>query len=139
MLATNYSWNSDNTQLTFTIRQGVKWNDGKPFDANDVAFTFNLIKQYPAADANGVWNYLSSVTAPNATTVLMTFQKAYPPELVSIAGHVYIVPQHVYASVGDPTKYLTGNPVGTGPFVVSKYQPNLAVYTRIPITGRLTL
>ena len=132
MLATNYSWNSDNTQLTFTIRQGVKWNDGKPFDANDVAFTFNLLKQYPAADANGVWSYLSSVTAPNATTVLMTFTKAYPPELVTIAGHVFIVPQHVYASVGDPTKYLTSNPVGTGPFTVTKYQANLAVYTKNP-------
>ncbi|HEU0001541.1 MAG TPA: ABC transporter substrate-binding protein [Ktedonobacteraceae bacterium] len=132
MLATNYSWNSDNTQLTFTIRQGVKWNDGKPFDANDVAFTFNMLKQYPAADANGVWSYLSSVTAPNASTVLMTFTKAYPPELVTIAGKVYIVPQHVYASAGDPTKYLTSNPVGTGPFVVSKYQPNLAVYTKNP-------
>src|SRR5579863_908784 len=132
MLATNYSWNSDNTQLTFTIRQGVKWNDGKPFDANDVAFTFNLMKQYPAADANGVWSYLSSVTAPSATTVLMTFTKAYPPELVTIAGHVFIVPQHVYASVGDPTKYLTSNPVGTGPFTVSKYEANLAVYVKNP-------
>lgn len=132
MLATNYSWNSDNTQLTFTIRQGVKWNDGKPFDANDVAFTFNLMKNNPAADANGVWSYLSSVTAPNATTVLMTFTKAYPPELVTIAGKVYIVPQHVYSSVGDPTKYLTSNPVGTGPYVVSKYQANLAVYTKNP-------
>ena len=132
MLATNYSWNSDNTQLTFTIRQGVKWNDGKPFDANDVAFTFNLMKQYPAADANGVWSYLSSVTATDANTVQMTFTKAYPPELVTIAGHVFIVPQHVYASVGDPTKYLTGNPVGTGPFTVSKYEANLAVYVKNP-------
>lgn len=132
MLATNYSWNSDNTQLTFTIRQGVKWNDGKPFDANDVAFTFNLMKQYPAADANGVWSYLSNVTAPDANTVQMTFTKAYPPELVTIAGHVFIVPQHVYASVGDPTKYLTSNPVGTGPFTVSKYEANLAVYVKNP-------
>jgi len=132
MLATNYSWNSDNTQLTFTIRQGVKWNDGKPFDANDVAFTFNLMKQYPAADANGVWSYLSSVTAPDANTVQMTFTKSYPPELVTIAGHVFIVPQHVFASVGDPTKYLTGNPVGTGPFTVSKYAANLAVYVKNP-------
>jgi peptide/nickel transport system substrate-binding protein len=132
MLATAYSWNSDNTQLTFTIRQGVKWNDGKPFDANDVAFTFNLLKQYPAADANGVWSYLSSVTAPNATTVLMTFTKAYPPELVTIAGHVFIVPQHVFSSAGDPTKYLTSNPVGTGPFTVSKYEANLAVYVKNP-------
>ena len=132
MLATNYSWNSDNTQLTFTIRQGVKWNDGKPFDANDVAFTFNLMKQYAAADANGVWSYLSSVTAPDANTVQMNFTKAYPPELVTIAGHVFIVPQHIFASVGDPTKFLTGNPVGTGPFTVSKYEANLAVYKKNP-------
>src|SRR6516164_1390778 len=79
MLATSYQWNSDNTQVTFTIRQNVKWNDGQPFTANDVAFTFNLMKQYPAADSLGVWGFLSSVSAPNANTVVMTFQKAYPP------------------------------------------------------------
>jgi peptide/nickel transport system substrate-binding protein len=132
MLATNYSWNSGNTQVTFTIRQNVKWNDGKPFTANDVAFTFNTMKQYPAADTNGVWSYLSSVTAPDANTVVMTFQKAYPPELVTIAGHVYIIPQHVFANVGDPTKYLTDKPVGTGPFTLTKYQPSLAVYDKNP-------
>jgi peptide/nickel transport system substrate-binding protein len=132
MLATNYSWNSGNTQVTFTIRQNVKWNDGKPFTANDVAFTFNTMKQYPAADTNGVWSYLSSVTAPDANTVVMAFQKAYPPELVTIAGHVYIIPQHVFANAGDPTKYLTDKPVGTGPFTLAKYQPSLAVYDKNP-------
>src|SRR5436305_5666588 len=132
MLATNYKWNSDNTKVTFTIRQNVKWNDGQPFTANDVAFTFNLMKQYPAADSNGVWNFLSNVTAPDANTVVMTFQKAYPPVLVNIAGHVYIVPQHVFASVGDPTKYLTDKPVGTGPYVLARYQTDLAVYDKNP-------
>src|SRR5215470_9448071 len=68
MLASSYQWNSDNTQLTFTIQQNVKWNDGTPFSAKDVEFTFNEMKQYPAADTNGVWSYLSSVTAPNDTT-----------------------------------------------------------------------
>ncbi len=132
MLATSYAWNSDNTQLTFTIRQGVKWNDGQPFTAKDVAFTFNMMKQYPAADANGVWSYLASVSATDDTTVVMTFQKAYPPELVTIAGHVYIVPQHVFASVGDPTKYLTDKPVGTGPFTLTSYQTSLAVFDKNP-------
>jgi peptide/nickel transport system substrate-binding protein len=132
MLATGYTWNSDNTQVTFTIRQGVKWNDGQPFSANDVAFTFNMMKQYPAADQNGVWTYLSNVTAPDANTVVMTFQKAYPPALVTIAGHVYIVPQHIFQSVGDPTKYLTDHPVGTGPFVLTRYQTDLAVYDKNP-------
>ncbi len=132
MLATDYKWNSDNTQVTFSIRQNVKWSDGKPFTADDVAFTFNLMKQYPAADSNGVWSYLKDVTAPDANTVVMTFQKAYPPELVTIAGHVYIIPKHVFASVGDPTQYLTDKPIGTGPFTLSKYQPDLAVYAKNP-------
>ena len=132
MLATSYSWNSDNTQVTFNIRQGVKWNDGQPFTANDVAFTFNVMKQYPAADGLGVWNFLSSVTANGPNTVVMTFQKAYPPVLVNIAGHVYIIPQHVFASVGDPTKYLTDHPVGTGPFKLTSYTPSLAVYDKNP-------
>ena len=132
MLATNYAWSDNNRTVTFTIRQNVKWNDGKPFSSNDVVFTFNTMKQYPAADTNGVWSYLSSVTAPDANTVVMTFQKAYPPELVTIAGHIYIIPQHVFASVGDPTKFLTDHPVGTGPFALTKYQTSLAVFDKNP-------
>lgn len=130
MLATSYQWNSDNTQVTFAIRPNVKWNDGKAFTANDVVFTFNLMKQYPAADSGGVWTYLKTVTAPDANSVVMTFQKAYPPSLVTIAGHVYIIPQHVFASVGDPTKYLTDHPVGTGPYALTRYQQDLAVYDK---------
>ncbi len=90
------------------------------------------MKQYPAADGLGVWNFLKSVTAPDANTVVMTFQKAYPPVLVNIAGHVYIIPQHVFASVGDPTKYLTDHPVGTGPFTLTRYQTDVAVFDKDP-------
>ena len=132
MLASSYQWNSDNTQVMFTIRQNVKWNDGQPFTADDVAFTFNTMKQYPAADGGGVWTYLKDVTASDANTVVMTFQKAYPPSLVTIAGHVYIIPKHVFASVGDPTKYLTNKPVGTGPFMLTRYVTDLAVYDKNP-------
>ncbi len=130
MLATSYQWNSDTTQVKFTIRQNVKWNDGQPFTADDVAFTFNAMKQYPAADGLGVWSFLKDVSAPDANTVVMDFQKAYPPVLVNIAGKVYIIPKHVFASVGDPTKYLTDHPVGTGPFTLTRYQPDLAVYDK---------
>src|SRR5258706_3187060 len=132
MLASSYQWNSDNTKVTFTIRPNVKWNDGQAFTADDVVFTFNLMKQYAAADTNGVWSYLKDVTATDSSTVVMTFQKAYPPELVTIAGHVYIIPKHVYATVGDPTKYLTDKPVGTGPFTLTRYQTDVAVYDKNP-------
>ena len=132
MLATSYSWSNNNTQVTFNIRQGVKWNDGQPFTAKDVAFTFNVMKQYPAADGLGVWSFLSSVNAPDDNTVVMTFQKAFPPVLVNVAGHVYIIPQHIFGSVGDPTKYLTDHPVGTGPFTLARYQTDLAVFDKNP-------
>ena len=42
-LATEYAFNADNTELTFTIRDGVTWSDGEPFSAEDVLFTFNLL------------------------------------------------------------------------------------------------
>jgi peptide/nickel transport system substrate-binding protein len=54
MLATSWTWGAGNKTLTFTIRQGVKWSDGTPMTAADVAYTFNLIKKYPALDLTGV-------------------------------------------------------------------------------------
>ena len=47
MLATGHQYSADNLTLTFTIRQGVKWSDDQAFTRNDVAFTFNMLKQYP--------------------------------------------------------------------------------------------
>jgi peptide/nickel transport system substrate-binding protein len=43
-LATEWSWNADKTQLTFKLRQGVKWHDGKPFTAKDVKCTWDLVQ-----------------------------------------------------------------------------------------------
>ena len=42
-LATGWSWNEEGTELTFPLRQGVKWHDGKPFTAADVKCTFDLL------------------------------------------------------------------------------------------------
>src|SRR5690348_13811759 len=63
MLASSYAWGNGNKTLTFTIRSGVKWSDGTPMTANDVAYTFNLTKKYAALDLTGAWSVLSSVTA----------------------------------------------------------------------------
>jgi len=52
-LATAYEWRDAKT-LVFTIREGVAWSDGTPFTAEDVAFTFNMLKKVPAFDTGGV-------------------------------------------------------------------------------------
>ena len=45
-LSTAWAWSNNDKTLTFTIRNGVKWSDGQPFSANDVLFTFNLLKKF---------------------------------------------------------------------------------------------
>lgn len=118
-LASSYKW-SGTKKLTFTIRKGIKWSDGKPFTAKDVAFTFNLLKKYPALDASSIWTVLSSVTAPNATTVVFQFKSASIPTLTYICD-TPIVPQHIWAKVANPVTYTNTNPVGTGAFKLSSY------------------
>jgi len=44
LLGTNYKWEDNNLKLVVSVRQGVKWSDGTPFTAQDVAFTINYIK-----------------------------------------------------------------------------------------------
>jgi peptide/nickel transport system substrate-binding protein len=131
MLATGHSWSADNLTLTFTIRQGVKWSDGQAFSANDVAFTFNMLKQYPQADGSGLWQHFASVTAPDANSVVITLQSPAPTILPFIEG-TYIVPQHIWQAVGDPTKYQNTNPVGTGPMKLKSFSAQLISYVKNP-------
>ena len=53
----------DPKTVEFQIRDGVKWSDGKPFSAQDVVFTFNLVKKDAAMDSLGVWQHISSLEA----------------------------------------------------------------------------
>lgn len=131
LLGLSSAWNSDNTQLTVNLRQQVKWNDGQPFSAADVVYTFNTVmtEAKGVADTNGLWNYLKSVTAPDQNTVVFTFKRATTPVAYYILAATYIVPQHIWSSVKNPT---TDNPalVGTGPFTQTRFSSALLVYQR---------
>jgi peptide/nickel transport system substrate-binding protein len=119
-LATGASWTNGGTTLTITTRSGVKWSDGKPFSASDVAFTFNLIKNNSSLNTNWTIPIPTSVTATSATTTVLTFSQ---PELAS-AYYILqtpIVPEHIWKSVGNPFTYADANPVGTGPYVLDHF------------------
>ncbi len=131
-LASSYTFASDAKSLTFHLRQGVKWTDGQAFTSDDVVFTLNTIKQYPAADSGGIWQYINTVAAPDANTVTVTFKKAYTPILWYLGGQVWILPKHLWSSVGDPTKYTNTNPVGTGPFKLKSFTPQLVDFVKNP-------
>jgi peptide/nickel transport system substrate-binding protein len=118
-LATAYTWSDADTVLTFTIRKGVDWSDGKPFTAADVVFTFDMLKKYPALDLNSVWSVLSSVVQKGSDQVVMTFKTKAVPYFYYIADQVGIVPQHVWSTVSNPVTYKDADPIGTGPYLVS--------------------
>jgi peptide/nickel transport system substrate-binding protein len=131
LLGQSSEWNSDNTQLTVHLRQNVKWNDGQPFSSADVDFTFNTVLKEAkgVADVNGDWNFLKSVVASDANTVVFTFNHADTPAAYSILSATYIVSQHGWSAVTNPA---TDNPdmIGTGPFKLDSFKPALLTYTR---------
>ncbi|HEY3905603.1 MAG TPA: ABC transporter substrate-binding protein [Streptosporangiaceae bacterium] len=119
-LATSYAWSGGGKTLTFTIRKGVKFSDGKPLTAADVAFSFNLLKNNPSLTLSAPPPVPVSATAPNATTAVLTFSQPEYANLFLIGG-MYIVPQHIWQSISNPATFADPDPVGTGPYVVSQF------------------
>jgi peptide/nickel transport system substrate-binding protein len=130
-LASSYAWSNANKTLTFTIRSGVKWTDGQPLTAADVAYTFNLIKKFPALDLNAVWSVLSSVTQ-SGSNVVFTFKSAAVPYFYYIAGQTPIVPQHIWSKIKNPVTDAMSNPVGSGGYLMSKCTPQNIQWTANP-------
>src|SRR5579875_1435472 len=130
-LATSYKWSDANKVLTFTIRKGVKWSDGKPLTASDVVFTFDMLKKYPAMDLNSIWTVLQSV-AQQGDNVVLTFKSPAVPYFYYVADQVFIVPQHIWSSVKNPVNYIDSSPVGTGPYTVSACTAENVTYTANP-------
>lgn len=70
LLATDYSWNEDQTELTVHMNPDAKWSDGTPVTAADVAYTFDTHVKYNSATGVDYANYIESVTASDDTTVV---------------------------------------------------------------------
>jgi peptide/nickel transport system substrate-binding protein len=125
-LATSYAWSNGNKTLTFTIRSNVKWSDGQPLTAQDVAFTFNYGKQNPVADQQGLWAkpaQLASVTA-SGNTVSFNLTHVNTTIFRKIANLYLIIPQHIWSKVSNPSTFTNPNPVGSGPFTqVTNFTP----------------
>ncbi|MGC4112585.1 MAG: ABC transporter substrate-binding protein [Nocardioides sp.] len=122
-LATKWTTSSDGLTWTFTVRTGVKFSDGVPLTAKDVAFTYNRVLAKGSVEGTNWLSYLQgvkSVTAPNATTVVMKLNK---PIATLPLLPIPIVPEHIWKNVSesDMKDYAAapkgGQPVvGEGPF-----------------------
>jgi peptide/nickel transport system substrate-binding protein len=118
-LATGYSWSNSGKTITFTIRQGVKWNNGTPMTPADVAFTYNYVAKNAAINLAGL--PITSATA-SGNDVTINFKTPEYLDLQQIAG-VPILPKSVWGSVSNPTTFTDPKPVGTGPYVLKTFTP----------------
>ena len=112
----------DAKTVNFTIREGVKWQDGKDLTPADVTSTFDLIKKNAALDTLGVWQHIDSIET-SGNDVVFHLKSDDVPGATVIAQQL-IVPEHIWKDVKDPVKWTNENPVGSGPYQLDQFTPN---------------
>ncbi|SCG55371.1 ABC transporter substrate-binding protein [Micromonospora halophytica] len=116
-LATRWTTSEDQLTWTFTLREGVRFSDGSPLDAEDVVYSYErIIKQ--KLNASYKFTTVKSVTAPNPATVVVALTAPTPNLLANLGGFkgVAIVEKTNVESGAVKTR-----PVGSGPFMVADY------------------
>src|ERR1700720_164156 len=132
-LAVSWSWSEDGTELTFPLRQGVRWHDGKPFTAKDIKCTWDMLAGKSSdklrLNPRKAWyNNLEEITANGDYQVTFRLKRPQPAFVALLAsGFSPVYPCHV------PPRDMRTHPIGTGPFKFVEFKPNeLIRVTRNP-------
>jgi len=139
--ARSWQHSPDGKVWTFHTQPNAKWSDGKPLTAADAAWTYNTIIKYqngPTANSAGTVAHMKSATAPDATTVVLTYKQPVA-NVLSQVQQVPILPEHIWAKYATGngkalTRFSNGAPiVSGGPFILDKYTPKqIALFKRNP-------
>src|SRR5919109_885751 len=123
-LATDWQQSEDGLTWTFNVREGINWQDGEPFTAGDIAYTFNWILDQKVGSFIDYLPYTDEITAPSDTqlvwkTTIPTGAPVYPP-------YIYIMPEHILSQYKDKADFRKWkgfpDPVGTGPFKLVEWR-----------------
>lgn len=127
-LAESATVSDDGIVWTFKIRDGIKWHDGQPLTAEDIAWTYNLYKDTPEYPyLNGYYTtYFDTIEATNNNEVVLTLTEAIP-NIESQLVFLYILPKHVWENV-DKLEYTNTEMIGSGPFKMTEYVQNEFVH-----------
>ena len=116
-LAKEITWSPDYTSVTLVARDGVTWNDGENFTADDIAYTFQLIKDTPGLDTTGIG--VDAVTTDGDTVTISFVNPMYIKQEKVL--NRQIVAKHVFEKISDPASANVADAVGTGPYTLKQY------------------
>ncbi|MGB9667374.1 MAG: peptide-binding protein [Thermosulfidibacteraceae bacterium] len=120
-LAESWEIKNGGKTLVFHLKKNVYWQDGKPFTARDVIFTYKkVIDPKVATPYSGEFMLVKRVIAPNDYTVIVEYKKPYAFSLVSWM--MGIMPEHLLSKEDINTSKYNRYPVGTGPFILERWE-----------------
>ncbi len=123
-LASKYQQSPDGLEWRFTLRENVRWQDGRPLTADDVVFTFDYMTKGPGATAPGIFGRIDvkEVVAEGPTTAVIRLAQPQAGFEVTIAGRIPIIPRHVWSDVNDPAKLRDPKALmGSGPYKLQSF------------------
>ena len=126
-LATSWTWNEAHTELTFKLREGVRWHDGKPFTSADVKCTWDMLAGHSETkfrlNFHESWyKNLSSVTTEGDFQATFHLTRPQPALIALLAsGYAPVYPCHV------PPNTMRTKPIGTGPFKLAEFKTNESI------------
>ncbi|MCC3654875.1 ABC transporter substrate-binding protein [Streptomyces sp. S07_1.15] len=124
-LASEWKWSDNYRKLTLTVQDGPAWSDGKKFSAEDVEFTFRLLKENEALNTNAIpYDGISR----EGDTVELTFPESQFVNQSKILT-TFIVPRHIWSEVKNPETWPNKKPVGTGPYTLKTFTPQTITLT----------
>jgi peptide/nickel transport system substrate-binding protein len=127
----SWEYNDDFSEITVKLREGIKWSDGEDFNAEDVAFSVNMLRDAPAevVMATAMKEWVKEATVVDDLTVKITLNKPGPRWAVEFlatgqTSRFVVVPEHIWQGQ-DPATFEffdleKGWPVGTGPYKIVK-------------------
>ncbi len=123
-LATKWNWSNNYGTLTATVRNGVTWSDGQQMTAQDVAYTFGLLKKYTTLNINAL---PVASTSASGNTATINFTSSQYVNQYKILTQTFIVPEHIWSKLSDPTTDTVAQPVGTGPYTLKSFTSQTVV------------
>lgn len=133
-LANKWEHSADGLEWRFTLRSGVKWHDGEPLTAEDVAFSFDYLiegagRNTPVLHARGLGQFVEKVKVETPDRVVFRLRRPFAPFEESIAQRLFIIPKHIWNDVSDPLKYRGEKAlIGSGPYQLKSFDETAGSY-----------